>query len=81
MDTHTLISPAEFVISKFGGLTSTAKAIGRPVTTVQGWQERGRVPQDYWTSLVKAASERGEIIELSDFLKNHPAPATEGRAA
>lgn len=65
-------SAAEYVISKFGGLTGTAKAIGKPVTTVQGWKERGQIPQAHWNDLISAAQERGQRIELSDFLSDHP---------
>lgn len=69
-----MLSPAQFVISKFGGLTGTSRAIGVPVTTVQGWQERGRIPQDHWKSLVSAAAANGKALELDDFLTDHPDP-------
>jgi hypothetical protein len=73
------LSPAAFVISALGGLTETARAIGRPVTTVQGWKDRGRIPQDYWLELIGAGQTLGVTIEVADFLKNHPAsePAAE----
>lgn len=80
MDSENTITPAEFVISKFGGLTGTAKAIGKPVTTVQGWKERGRVPQEHWQDLIDAASIAGHTIEIADFLKSHAAPK-QGAAA
>ena len=66
-----LISPAEFVIRKFGGLTKTANALGMPVTTVQGWKIRGRIPQDHWLPLMNAARADGETIEFADFLNDH----------
>ena len=68
------LSPAAFVIWTLGGLTETARAIGRPVTTVQGWKDRGRIPQDYWLELIGAAQTAGVALEVADFLKNHPAP-------
>lgn len=68
------LSPAAYVISTLGGLTETARAIGRPVTTVQGWKDRGRIPQDYWLELIGAAQTAGVALEVADFLKNHPAP-------
>ena len=77
-----MLSPAAFVIQKFGGLTGTARAIGVPVTTVQGWQERGRIPQDHWKSLMTAAGANGERITFEDFLTEHPEPeASEANAA
>ena len=78
----TTISPAAFVIAKFGGLTGTAKAIDLPVTTVQGWKDRGQIPQTHWQKLMAAAFARGHKIELSDFLDRHPAqPAEQARVA
>jgi hypothetical protein len=78
MDTTlSQITPAEFVIAKFGGLTATAKAIGKPITTVQGWKERGQVPQAHWLELIAAAKDTGETIDLADFLTSHPSPQME----
>lgn len=71
MESETSISPAEYVIAKFGGLTATAKAIGRPVTTVQGWKDRGQIPQSYWTQLLGVGVDRGLQLEVSDFLNRH----------
>ena len=67
------ISPAEIVISKFGGLTKTAKALSTdekpfPISTVQGWQERGRIPQGHWPALI-AVAKRDEVdLGIGDFL-------------
>ena len=61
------------VVEKFGGLTGTARALSTetkpfPVTTVQGWVERGRIPQDHWEALIRAA-EAGDIaLTVADFL-------------
>lgn len=65
-------SPAEFVIKSIGGLTKTANAIGRPVTTVQGWKERGRIPQEHWLPLIEAAKANGKTVSFEDFLNEHP---------
>lgn len=70
-----LISGAEYVIGKFGGLAATARAIGKPVTTVQGWNDRKRIPQDHWQALIDAAKAREKLVTVEDFLKSHPAPA------
>ena len=75
------VSPAQFVIGKLGGLTKTANAIGVPVTTVQGWKERGSIPQSHWLNLIEAASSIGEQLQLSDFLNQHEVAAETGEAA
>jgi len=73
-----LLSPAAYVIRKLGGLTKTASKIktpdrpeGLPVSTVQGWQLRGRIPQDHWAQCIEAAAAEGETIDLADFLNDH----------
>lgn len=72
------ISPAAYVIRKLGGLTRTANALGIPVTTVQGWRDRGNIPHKHWMALIEAARSEGETLSLSDFLKEHK---DEGKAA
>lgn len=74
-------SPAQFIIGKFGGLTKAAKAIGSPVTTVQGWKERGRIPQDRWEDIIEAARLIGEELEFSDFIQGSRAPVNQSKAA
>lgn len=73
-------SPAEFVIKSIGGLTKTANAIGRPVTTVQGWKERGRIPQEHWLPLIEAAAANGNPVGFTDFLNEHPEERSETAA-
>tara|TARA_R110002167_G_scaffold42512_6_gene129125 strand:+ start:3018 stop:3245 length:228 start_codon:yes stop_codon:yes gene_type:complete len=71
------MQPAEFVISELGGLTKTARAI-RPdfaVTTVQGWRERGRIPQEYWEDLIAAAAVAGKQLAFEDFVVARSEPA------
>lgn len=75
------ISAADFIIAKFGGLTGTAKAIDKPVTTVQGWKDRGKIPQEHWYALIAAAKDRGEAVDLTDFLKSHEVEPAKASAA
>lgn len=61
------------VVAKFGGMTGTARALSTPdkqfaVSTVQGWVERERIPQDHWERLIKAASGAGIELSVADFL-------------
>lgn len=67
------ISPAEFIIKKLGGLTKTAAMISSdgkrvPISTVQGWKERGKIPQEHWQKIIEAGEEKGVTIELGMFL-------------
>lgn len=72
-----MLTPAEYVIGKFGGLTKTARAIGVPISTVQGWKERGKVPQEHWLPMIDAARDCGMTIEVTDFLNDHGVPSSE----
>lgn len=61
------------VVKLFGGLTGTAKALTTPdkkfaVSTVQGWVERGRIPQEYWGQLIEAGKPIGVALSVNDFL-------------
>lgn len=67
------MTTAEKVIGRFGGLTATARALaaqgnGVPVTTVQGWKTRGRIPERYWSSLIDAAARVGVALSGADFI-------------
>lgn len=75
------ISAADYVIGKFGGLAGTAKAIGKPVTTVQGWRDRGQIPQKHWKAIIAAAKARERLLTVDDFLLTHPAPSQERESA
>lgn len=73
-------TPASAVISRLGGLTKTARMLSDAeksfaISTVQGWKERGRIPQEYWLPLINAASAEGIELEISMFLS--PAEAAE----
>jgi len=66
-------NPAADVVAKFGGLTGTARALSGPtkqyaVSTVQGWVERKRIPQEHWEPLIKAAKAAEIDLSVADFL-------------
>lgn len=61
-------SPAEKIIKAFGGMTKLSRSLGCAVSTVQGWKERGRIPQDHWLPIIEAAKREGQEIALEDFL-------------
>lgn len=66
-------TPAQIIIDDLGGLTKTAKLLSTeekpfPISTVQGWKERGKIPQEYWLPIIEAAKTVDKQIELSSFL-------------
>jgi hypothetical protein len=75
------ISSAAYVIQKLGGLTKTANALGIPITTVQGWRDRDKIPSDHWLSVIEALGSVGVEWEVSDFLRRHPTVAAAEQAA
>ncbi len=67
------MNPAEKIIEELGGLTETARALSSqdrsfPVSTVQGWKNRGKIPTDYWVSLIEAGKRIGKEFQFSDFV-------------
>lgn len=70
---RTMETPASFVITKLGGLTKTARMLSDEgkqfaISTVQGWKERGKIPQEYWLPLIDAAKAEGIDLDLPMFL-------------
>ncbi len=79
------ISPVPFpgvrhsasIIAKFGGIHSTARALGhKNPTTVQGWKERGVIPARQQAAVLAAAAELGIEMGPADFFDIAPAAVT-----
>lgn len=70
-NTDAQIDAANFIIRELGGLTKTARTLGHPITTVQGWKERGKVPQEHWISIIEKARKVGKKFKVEDFLRVH----------
>ena len=74
------LTGAQYVIGRTGGLTRTAvdlsEKVGErvPVTTVQGWRDRNRIPQEHWMHLIDLAAANGQPVGLGDFLVDHVVP-------
>ena len=67
-------TPAENIITKLGGLTKTASLLSRrgrrvAVSTVQGWKDRGKIPQEWWMPIIEAGEAEGVEIDLPMFLQ------------
>lgn len=74
-------NPAEHVVEKFGGLTKLARGLEFPVSTVQGWKERGKIPQDHWLPIMNLAKVEGIHLALEEFVHGAPATPTTEQAA
>lgn len=53
------VSVADFIIGRWGGTTACANALGKPVTTVQGWKKHGIIPIANWPDIEAAAFKEG----------------------
>jgi len=53
------VTVAKIVINRFGGLNALARALGKPVSTVQGWQDSGTIPLRNWPDIESAAFKEG----------------------
>jgi hypothetical protein len=53
------------IIDRFGGIRPMASKLGVAVTTVQGWKERGHIPQGRLPQIIAAAAELGVDIGLA----------------
>ena len=70
--------PADEVINKFGGLRPLAKRLDVAASTVQGWKQRGVIPDSKVDMVIKAAKVDG--IELSTVPETHISPAASAPA-
>src|SRR4051812_28141954 len=68
--------PALPVIQRFGGIRPTAQKLGVPVSTVQGWKERGAIPANRREEVLAAAARHNIAFEPGDLAETAP-PAIE----
>jgi uroporphyrinogen-III synthase len=73
---NTPAMPADAVIEAFGGIRPLASKLDITPSTVQGWKERGTVPEARIDAVVKAAKENG--IDAARLWKHEGSPAMEG---
>lgn len=58
---------AHRIIQKFGGVRATAAACCKAPSTVQGWKDRGRIPDAEKPLVLAAAVRNGIAISRDDF--------------
>ena len=64
------------IIAAFGGLSALARAIGAPISTVQGWKDRGTVPGRRHGEIIAAAGNLDIALAAADFVDGLDAPPT-----
>ena len=69
------ISPAECVIRAFGGVRSTARAIGVEPSAVSRWRKRGPIPTGSLLIVLEKAKELGLDITSDDLIHGRDMPA------
>lgn len=58
---------AHNIINQFGGVRATAAALSLPPSTVQGWKNRGTIPDGKKPDVLAAAIRTGLSITQADF--------------
>lgn len=66
--------PAQLVIQRFGGIRPMAQKLGVPVSTVQGWKERGVIPANRREEVLAAAYRHGIAWESGDLAQPSAPP-------
>lgn len=74
------------MIDAAGGTGSVADALGESASTVSGWRSRPRgIPGEWWSSIVKLASEKGRkdltLEVMADVAARRLVNAVEGARA
>ncbi len=67
--------PDAEIIDRFGGIRPMASKLGVAVTTVQGWKERGHIPEGRFPQIVEAAAKHGIDLGLEKAPAREPVKA------
>ena len=67
------MSYVQNIIAAFGGVRAAARELGKPVSTVQSWKDRGSIPDSEKSAVLSASEAKRLGLTKSDFF-----PKTEG---
>ncbi len=71
MTNKTEALPVEKIIEQFGGIRPLAKILGLSPSTVQGWKQRGAIPESRLKEVIDAAEQENiDIYKVFDKEKN-----------
>lgn len=73
--------PDNEIIERFGGIRPMASKLGVAVTTVQGWKERGHIPEGRFSQIAAAAATHEIDIGLNKAPAPEPAQPAEPKPA
>lgn len=59
------------IIEAFGGVRAMATALGRPVSTVHSWGDRGAIPDEAKPGIYETARNMGLGLTFADFFPVH----------
>jgi len=65
-----IISPAQYAIEVFGGVSALARAVGRSRSSVSEWQTEteGKIPRKAAEKILEIAHDRGLDITSNDLI-------------
>jgi acyl-CoA synthetase (AMP-forming)/AMP-acid ligase II len=61
-------NPAEYVISLFGGVRATARALGLSNPSVGYWRRRGYVPMSKLSAILAACRDKGLKVDRQQLI-------------
>lgn len=65
-----MLSQAEYLIGRFGGLTAMSRALGhRNPTTVQRWKESGTIPPKRYPEILDAGANLDPPLEQRELVE------------
>jgi hypothetical protein len=62
-------NPAQNVVRRLGGIRKAARIVEAPVSTVQGWHDRGVIPSQRIPEVIEKAKRAGIRLKLADFFQ------------
>ena len=61
------MSYVDQIVTRFGGVRALARLIGKPVSTVASWKDRGSIPDKEKPTVLGAGNSAGIALKPEDF--------------